>query len=92
MANKIPKGKLFLIGGAEDKDDGRNDMEQINKNFERFEVLKTVLPKKQKRRIEIITTASSVPDEIEKCYEEAFTKIGFHKVAFINMGNNLRCM
>jgi cyanophycinase len=88
MTNKIPKGKLFLIGGAEDKDDGKNSMEDNNKNFERFEVLETILPKKGNRRIEIITTASSVPSEIEKSYEEAFTKIGFHKVDFINMGNN----
>jgi cyanophycinase len=85
---KVPKGKLLIIGGAEDKDDGKNEMEDDNKNFKRFEILETILPKTRKRRIEIITTASSVPGEIEKLYKKAFNKIGFHEVDFINMGNN----
>jgi cyanophycinase len=87
MQTKIPKGKLFLIGGSEDKEDGKGE-DSNNKNFEKFEILKTILPKKGKQHIEIITTASSVPDETQEMYEEAFKKIGFNKVGFISMGNN----
>jgi cyanophycinase len=88
MINKIPKGKLLLIGGSEDKDDGQNSMEDKNRDFKQFEILETLLPKNGKQHIEIITTASSVPSEIQKMYEKAFTKIGFEKVGFISMGNN----
>jgi cyanophycinase len=83
----IPKGKLFLIGGAEDKEDGK-EKDKSNKNFEKFEILETILPKEGKQYIEIITTASTVPDETQEIYEEAFKKIGFNKVGFISMGNN----
>jgi cyanophycinase len=86
--NKLPKGKLLIIGGAEDKDDGNNDMEDKNLNFEKFEILGTLLPEKGNQRIEIVTSASSVPHEIEASYKKAFTKIGFEKVGFIIMGNN----
>jgi cyanophycinase len=88
MIDKIPKGKLFLIGGAEDKDDGENEMEDKNKYFKRFEILNIILPKKGKQQIEIVTTASTVPDEIEESYKDAFKKIGFNKVDFISIGNN----
>jgi cyanophycinase len=86
--NKIPKGKLLIIGGAEDKDDGKNDMENKNQNFEQFEILETLMPERGNQYIEIITSASTVPHEIEVSYKKAFTKVGFEKVGFIIMGNN----
>ncbi|MFY9309866.1 MAG: cyanophycinase [Bacteroidia bacterium] len=90
MLKKIPKGKLILIGGGEDK--GTSDSPEIegkNKNFQHLEILKTLLPpKKKKQTIEIITTASQVPNEINEMYKEAFTNIGFHNIGFITMGNS----
>jgi len=86
-----PKGTLLIIGGAEDKgEDGGSDMSERNKQFEQFEILKELLPKKTgAKKIEIITTASSVPDEMEKSYKDAFKKIGFRDVGFIKIENKM---
>lgn len=90
MQKQIPKGKLLLIGGAEDK--GKTtvlDIEGKNKQFEEFEILKGLLPEKRGKRIlEIITTASQQPKEVMKTYRRAFKEIGFHHVGFISMENN----
>jgi len=89
MPQKIPKGTLILIGGAEDKGDGSSN--QKNREYERFEILSELLPKKdshKKKRLEIITTASRVPVEVNEMYRDAFKKIGFKEVGFINMINN----
>jgi cyanophycinase len=89
MLRKIPKGKLILIGGAEDKGKGEEpEIAQKNKNYKHFEILKALLPKKKKETIEIITTASLVPQEICEMYEDAFGNMGFKNVGFITMGNN----
>lgn len=91
VLKKIPKGKLILIGGAEDKGN-RSEGPQIaerNKNFRHLEILTALLPKKNKKEtIEIISTASQVPEEINEMYKEAFGNIGFKNVGFITMGNN----
>jgi cyanophycinase len=88
MLKKIPKGTLLLIGGAEDKGDFTDHTR--NKEFESFEILNELIPKKNgnKARLEIITTASIVPVEINNLYRAAFKKIGFKNVSFINMSNN----
>ncbi|MBA3682878.1 MAG: cyanophycinase [Bacteroidetes bacterium] len=90
MQKQIPKGKLLLIGGAEDK--GKStivDIEGKNKQFEEFEILKGLLPeKKGKRILEIITTASQEPKEVMKTYQRAFKEIGFNHIGFISMENN----
>jgi cyanophycinase len=76
---RLPKGKIFVIGGAEHKNDGRPlSMEEYNKDFEPFEILKGLLPgKKAGRSIEIIPTASKAPEEIWETYKEAFSGLGF---------------
>jgi cyanophycinase len=87
---KIPKGTLLLIGGAEDIGDNTSFIR--NKEYQRFEILQELLPKKKsnkKRRLEIITTASTVPVEINKMYRKTFKKIGFKDIDFINMSNNI---
>ena len=83
----IPKGTIFIIGGAEDKGgkDGP-EMQGSNKEFEHFEILKDILPSKNgKRRIEIVTTASDSPDGMTRTYKTAFKKIGFNDVGFLNI-------
>ncbi len=90
MLKKVPKSTLLLIGGAEDKG-SQSALENAakNKNFQQFEILNELLPKKNKKEtIEIITTASNVPKEISEMYENAFSEVGFKNVGFINMGNN----
>jgi cyanophycinase len=83
-----PKGTILLIGGAEDKEDGQSpEMKTANKDFKKFEILKELIPANGKRnkRIEIITTASSMPDEMNRTYATAFRKIGFKEIGFIKI-------
>lgn len=88
MTRQIPRGKLLIIGGAEDKGvKGSLGSQNRNRQFERFEILKELLPKNRKRGIlEIITTASGEPKDVEETYKKAFKAIGFKQVDFINMG------
>jgi cyanophycinase len=86
----IPKGTILIIGGAEDKGDEEKDM-QKSKEFEHFELLKDLLPKNGgKKRIEIITTASSSPEEMKKMYVQAFRKIGFNNIGFMYIEDKLQ--
>jgi cyanophycinase len=86
--NKIPKGKLLIIGGAEDKGDNDNYTVLSSGHIQRLEILNLLIPPHKDKGIEIITTASSIPDQICEMYEGAFKKIGFKKVGFINMSNH----
>ena len=90
MTLKAPKGKLILIGGAEDKgEDIINDKSVTPRLINRLEILSELLPVgKQRGGIEIITTASSEPHEVNKIYKKAFNKIGFKKVGFMSIGNH----
>jgi cyanophycinase len=82
----IPKGKLLIIGGAEDK--GGKDtpaMEEENGEFEHFEILKELIPKNKKgRHIEVITTASELPDEMKATYKTVLKKIGYTNIGFLH--------
>lgn len=91
MLQKVPKGKLVIIGGAEDKgEDCGPEIKSKNREFEQLEILKELLPPKSKEKhtIEIITTASNEPDEVSKTYQNAFKKAGFQQTRFMHMNNN----
>ena len=82
----IPKGTVLIIGGAEERGEAEKEMEQQNKLYKKFEILKELLPKNAKKpRIEIITTASEVPDEMQKMYTNAFKQIHFTDVGFMDI-------
>ena len=89
MLRKTPKGTLILIGGAEDKGDRLKT--NRNKNYIELEILSDLLPKEKKseKSIEVITTASTIPVEINEMYAQAFARLGFNKIGFINMNNNV---
>ena len=80
----IPRGKLLLIGGKENKEDENEEMKRKNKNFCPNEILQLLADSKNDR-IEVITTASSDPDSIEKMYTEAFGKIGYSDFGFLDI-------
>jgi cyanophycinase len=91
--NKAPKGKLVIIGGAEDKgDEYQPEIRNKNKAFEQFEILKELIPPRngQEHTMEIITTASSEPDEVTRMYRNAFRRIGFDRVGFMHIDNDHR--
>jgi len=81
------KGTILIIGGAEDRgDDEGHELRKDNNQYEKFEILKELLPKKgSKERIEIITTASDIPEEMAKMYINAFGKLGFSNVGYIDI-------
>jgi cyanophycinase len=88
----IPKGKLLVIGGAEDKGKGegqRPDIKDRNKNFKHYEILGELLPPdpKKEHRIEIITTASEDPEEMNRTYTSAFRRAGFNNVHHLGIRN-----
>jgi cyanophycinase len=86
-----PKGKLLIIGGAEDRRDGEEpEMNEKSERFERFKILKELLPGgNTDGKIEVISTASSTPEEMEKMYEQTFTEIGYKNVGFLRITNKM---
>jgi cyanophycinase len=81
----IPKGKLVIIGGAEEKAGNTPDIAEENAAHKKYEILEELLEDGSDGRIEIITTASEVPGEIRKMYMKSFKKIGYHHIGFINI-------
>lgn len=84
----MPKGTIVIIGGAEDKGTGATgDMVEKNENFRHLEILKELVPAggKTKAAIEIIATASSIPDTMNATYKKVFQKAGYNKTGFIKI-------
>jgi cyanophycinase len=79
----MPKGKLLIIGGNEDRSDSENEMEKINRDFVPHEILKLLTHHKDDR-IEVITTASSEPESMREIYTETFNEIGFTNYDFLH--------
>ena len=84
-----PKGKLIAIGGAEDKgtDLEAGIIQRSYLNFFEIGILKTIsdLLTDKSDRIEIITTASSVPDEVGDQYIAAFNKLNCGNVGHLKI-------
>lgn len=84
-----PKGKLLIIGGAEDRGEERDGpyMRWRNKIFRHFEILGELLPPdpKKEHKLEIITTASEEPEEMSRVYFQAFKKAGFQDMHHMNI-------
>ena len=82
-----PKGTILIIGGAEDRVDNKNDgHRESNNQYEKFEILKELIPKNGKKgTIEVIGTASGIADEMADMYFKAFKEIGFSDVGFIDI-------
>ena len=75
----IPVGKLIAIGGAEHKgDDMDGDKRTTNLNFFELGILRRIVEEAggPHARIEVITTASTIPHEVGNNYLDAFGKIG----------------
>jgi cyanophycinase len=89
MAN--PTGKLIAIGGSEDK--GTNletgEFHRNNLNFFELGILRRVVQESGgvAARMEIITTASTIPYEVGENYINAFGKIGCTNVGVMHIRN-----
>lgn len=86
-----PKGKLIAVGGAEDK--GTNletgEVHRNNLNFFELGILRRVVEEAggSSARIEVITTASTIPYEVGENYLNAFGKIGCTNIGLMHIRN-----
>ena len=91
-----PKGKLISIGGAEDKgtDLEQGYVQRNRLNFFELGILKRIVDEVggTTKRIEVITTASSIPEEVGENYIEAFGKIGCTNIGIIPIRNRQDAM
>jgi cyanophycinase len=89
---KNAKGKLVIIGGHEDKGNFENMSEeelQRKNNFLEEGVLKRILTEinSGSPRVEVITTASMIPEEVGQMYKEAFTNLNVPNVGIMDIAN-----
>ena len=86
-----PKGKLIAIGGAEDKgtDLEIGEIHRNNLNFFELGILRRVVEEAGgvNSRIEVITTASTIPYEVGENYLNAFGKIGCTNIGLLHIRN-----
>lgn len=85
-----PKGKLIIIGGSVDKGSYFKDPNNQPQNLKFFEkgILKRISIESLKgnlSRIEIITTASSIPKEVGEEYIDAFKQLGILDTAVLDV-------
>lgn len=86
-----PKGKLIAIGGSEDKgtDLEKGEIHRNNLNFFELGILRRVVEEAggPAARIEVITTASMIPNEVGNNYLDAFGKIGCTNIGLMHIRN-----
>ena len=75
-AKKLGKGTIIAIGGNEDK---KNKLAVLNRVIEES--------KGRNTRVEIVTTASGIPRELERSYRQAFKRIGVYRFDAANIAS-----
>lgn len=86
----IPKGKLIAVGGNEDKGselEPRNEQKN-NINFFELQILSRILHEikgAKDSKVEVITSASSIPEEVGDAYVTAFSKLGNNNVQLMHI-------
>jgi cyanophycinase len=91
-----PQGKLFAIGGAEDKgsDFEKGEMVRNNLNFFELGILRHIVEEAGGIgiAIEVITTASMIPNEVGENYLDAFGRIGCTNIGLMPIRNRADAM
>lgn len=90
------KGKLIIVGGGIDVGNSiasETEIKQINNNyFYNCGILKNIIDEsknKEESRIEIITTASKMPEEVSQTYIHAFKLLGATNVGHLPINSRL---
>lgn len=87
----MPLGKLIAIGGAEDKgtDLEKGEIFRSNLNFFELGILRRIAQEAggTTAKIEVVTTASTIPIEVGENYLNAFSKIGCTNVQVMHIRN-----
>lgn len=88
---EIPRGTLIPIGGNEDKGtEAEPNFEQKNNlNFFELQILSRIVHEAggKQAKIEVLTTASSIPREVGENYLYAFGKLGCENVTVMHIKN-----
>lgn len=88
---EVPKGKLIAIGGNEDKGTYPNPNSKKKYYLDFFElgILKRFLNEipQKKPQIEVVTTASMIPEEVGERYESAFGILGLENINLMHIRN-----
>jgi len=92
-----PQGKLFAIGGAEDKGvevEKEEVVVRTNLNFFELGILRKIIEEAGGPgvRMEVITTASMIPYEVGENYLNAFGKIGCTNIGIMPIRNRADAM
>jgi cyanophycinase len=85
-----PKGKLIIIGGSVDRGSFSESKDDLKRNLMFFEkgILKRITTEslnKNLSKIEIITTASNIPEEVGEEYINAFAQLDVMNVSVLNL-------
>jgi cyanophycinase len=88
----VPKGKLIIIGGAVDMGSNLSSQEDIVKpNYRKFfeqGILKRIITESEKKSdsiIEVITTASQIPELVGVEYTNAFSHLNVTRVGILDI-------
>jgi cyanophycinase len=89
---EYPQGILVAIGGAEDKgtDLERGVIERNRLNFFELGILRNMLgllEGEEEPVVELVTTASQIPDEVAANYASAFSKLGCQQLGHMRIRN-----
>jgi cyanophycinase len=87
---QYPKGYLIAIGGAEDKGTEAEKARQNSLDFFKQGILNEILShcgKKGDPKIEVVTAASTIPDEVAQVYKKAFRKLGCIEIGHLKISN-----
>lgn len=86
-----PQGHLIAVGGAEDKgtDLEKGILQRNRLNFFELGILKNIvsLIDGAEPLVEVITTASSIPDEVAQNYIDGFQKLGCTNIGHLRIRN-----
>ncbi len=85
---QYPKGVLIAVGGAEDKGSEIEKERQNSLDFFKEGILNQIVGicgKKSDPKIEVVTTASSIPDEVAAVYKKAFKKLGCIEIGHLKI-------
>lgn len=85
-----PKGYLIAIGGAEDKGTEEEKVRQNSLDFFKQGILNEILSlcgKNKDPLIEVVTAASTIPEEVAQVYKKAFRKLGCIEIGHLKIRN-----
>lgn len=86
---QAPKGKLISVGGSEDKGTEAEDkfVQKDQLNFFEDGILKRIISEMKgvDSHVEVITTASQIPEEVAENYISAFGKLGCKNIGIIHI-------